>query len=437
MSAPRGGSTRRERVLIAGGAAVSVLTLAALVVFAAGGPDAGRPSSPDARSSAGPATPSASVPTPSATPSPATTPSATPVGRLESVAWWNRKFHRYWRSERPRAMAMSRSADSWDHYNVSYSLDALTAAYQATGDVDYLDDALTMVDNVMASARPSSSLPGSDFRDSFRGWASSQEGGDEVPLYESYFWRYATSLLEVIHQTRRLDGDAAVQRRYAASLAFAQRNIVQKWVHRGAGNAIYRSRTHMAAHWAMIAANLSVLTTDPSLRAQYRRIITSIDRMLPNYPSSLRRQLRPNPKDRDAYFWSDVWGSSSRPGQDVSHGSGVIAYVVTAHDLGIDWTQKDIDRFVELLDRVVWPRNGLVTEFVDGSGTGNGWLADGWVKLGRYDADLQRRIERHGVQNDQFLANGALNAALLLCPTTSPGDAPPACDPPPPPTGAP
>jgi hypothetical protein len=438
MSAPHGGSGRRERVLIAGGAAVSVLTLAALAVFT-GDPGAGRQGGSPARSPAVLATPSAGLPAPSPTATSTVTasPSATPVGPLESVAWWNRKFHRYWRSERSSVMAMSRSADSWDHYELSYSLDALTAAYQATGEVDYLHDALTIVQNVMASARPSSSLRGSEYRDSFRGWASAEEDGDEVPLYESYFWRYATSLLRVIHETPRLDGDAAVQRRYAAVLAFARRHIVQKWVSRGAGTNIYRSRTHMAAHWAMIAANLSVLTTDRSLLAQYRRIITSIDRQLPNYPSSLRRQLRPNPKDRNAYFWSDVWGASSRPGQDVSHGSGVIAYVVTAHDLGIDWTQQDIARFVELLDRVVWPRENRVTEFVDGSGTGNGWLADGWVKLGRYDADLQRRLERHGVQNDQFLANGALNAALLLCPTTPAAKAPPACDPQPPPAGAP
>jgi hypothetical protein len=404
-------------------------------VLAAEGPGARRPDSSPARSPAVAATSSASLPAPTATVT--ASPTATPVGRLESVAWWDRKFHRYWRSVRSREMAMSRSADSWDHYNVSYSLDALTAAYQATGDVDYLDDALTIVQNVMASARPSSSLRGSEYRDSFRGWASARENGNEVPLYESYFWRYATSLLEVIHQARRLDGDADVQQRYAAALAFARRDIVQKWLRRGAGDNIFRSRTHMAAHWAMIAANLSVLTTDRSLRAQYLRIVTSIDRMLPNYPSSLRRQLRPNPKDRNAYFWSDVWGSTSRPGQDVGHGSGVVAYVVTAHDLGIEWTQRDIARFVELLDRVVWPREDRVTEFVDGSGTGNGWLADGWVKLGRYDADLQRRLERHGVQNDQFLANGALNAALLLCPTTPAGNAPPACDSPSAPTGTP
>jgi len=427
QTTPRG--PRRRRPLVIGAAVVAALSLAAGGVIAGQAHERGRPAgSPGAGQVAPPSTtpePTAAEPSPAETASPP----PQPVGRLESVEWWNRKFHRYWADVRPREMALSRSADSWDHYSAAYSVDALTAAYQATGDTAYLDDALRMVENVMASSRPSSSLPRSQYHDAFRGWASSQEGGKEVPLYESYFWRYATSLLRVIHQTPRLADDAAVQRRYRAVLAFAQRNIVRKWVQRGASSAVYRSRTHMAAHWAMIAVNLSAVTTDPALLAQYRQIITSIDRRLPNYPSSLRRQMKPNPRDRNAYFWNDVWGSSARPGSDVSHGSGVIAYVVTAHDQGIDWTQQDIARFVELLDRVVWPRKGVVTEFVDGSGTGNGWIADGWVKLGRYDPDLQRRLEQHTVQNDQFLANGALNAALLLCPQTSgTANAPPACD---------
>ena len=363
---------------------------------------------------------------PSGAPSASGPATAKPLGRLEPVSWWDGRFGEYWRSERPKAIQLSRSADSWDHYSLSYSVDALAAAYQATGKRTYLDDAMTLVENVMATARPSTSLPGSDFKDGFRGWASAQENGGEVPLYESYFWRYATSLLVVIHQTPALDDDGTVKARYRRILAFAERNVAQKWIDRGARNTIYRSRTHMAAHWALITLNLSLLTSDPQRRAQYQAVYTAVDRGMPNNGgASLRGQLQPNPKDGQAYFWSDVWGSTSRPGQDTSHGSGVIAYVVGANRQGVEWTSADLTRFRALLGQVIWPRESLVTEFIDGSGTSNGWLADGWVKLGRYDPDLQRRLERHGVQNDQFMGNGALNAALLRCKPGATG--PPAC----------
>jgi hypothetical protein len=51
--------------------------------------------------------------------------------------------------------------------------------------------------------------------------------------------------------------------------------------------------------------------------------------------------------------------------------------------------------------------------YVDGSGTGTGWFADGFVKLGRYSAAVQQRLERHPVVNGQFIANMALNAKIL------------------------
>jgi hypothetical protein len=53
--------------------------------------------------------------------------------------------------------------------------------------------------------------------------------------------------------------------------------------------------------------------------------------------------------------------------------------------------------------------------FVDGSGKGNGWFNDGFMKLGRYNAEIQKRLETHSVgRGVQFYGNGALNAHRLL-----------------------
>lgn len=348
----------------------------------------------------------------------------TGTGPLRSAAQWASLFDQFWQGERSTQEALSRSRDSWDHYELSYSVDALTSAYLATGRREYVDEALSLTENVVASAVRSASLPNSQYHDAYLGWASKQESGEEVPLYESYFWRYGTRLLRVIHATPALAEDPALQPRYARLVAFAERDVFEKWYRRGPDDNIYRSRTHMAAHWAFIAMNLADITTNPADRTLYRTVQARIDK-------ELHGQLIANPRDPGAYFWSDVWGSCRQPGQDVSHGNGVIAYVADAHDQGGAWSDADVARFVRTLADVVWPTEGPGSAFVDGSGEGNGWFSDGFVKLGRYDAALQRRLETHQPANDQFYANGALNAAILLCHGSAGESQPTAVEPPP------
>ena len=199
---------------------------------------------------------------------------------------------------------------------------------------------------------------------------------------------------------------------------------------------IYRSRTHMAAHWALIALELSQITTSADRRQAYLETVRAIDTDLPNGPSSLREQLRLNPRYPTAYVWSDEWGKTGGRAQDVSHGNGVIAYVVVANEATSDWTDLDMRRFVATFTLAVWPatpRKGQPegADSVDGLGTGNGWFSDGFVKLGRFDPVLQQRLETHDVgRSVQFLANNALNVSILACRGIAPSAAPrttPAC----------
>jgi hypothetical protein len=159
--------------------------------------------------------------------------------------------------------------------------------------------------------------------------------------------------------------------------------------------------------------NLSLVTEDPARRTRYRQVVDNIDLHLPDVHASLRGQMRRNPVEPTAYFWSDVWRSARRPGQDVSHGNGVMAYVVEACDRGWTWTTDDMAAFSALLTKVVWPGGRRYAAYVDGTGSDNGWFSDGFVKLGRFDAAVQRRLEDHQVVNLQFAANMALNARIL------------------------
>lgn len=109
-------------------------------------------------------------------------------------------------------------------------------------------------------------------------------------------------------------------------------------------------------------------------------------------------------------------GSDPRP----AHGNNLIAYLVEAEEVGIEWTRDDMKKLCRLLDTIIGT-NGYA-EYVDGSGSGSGWFNDGFCKRGRYDANLQRRLEAHTVgRGTQLYGNGALNAFHLLTP---PGNTP-------------
>ncbi len=331
---------------------------------------------------------------------------------LKPVSHWAEVFLRGWSYQAENSLPLTRSKDSWDHYEVSYSVDACVAMFRATGERRYLDRALEFVENVAGSAAVSSKLPRSSFKDNYLGWVSAQTD-DEVPLYESYFWRYGTGLLAAMRENPAVYGDTGYRGRYDRLLAFAEKNVFEKWHSRGPEDTVYRERTHMASHWALIALNLSRVTTDAGRRKRYQTVIADVDQHLPGHTGGLRQQMRRNPAEATAYFWSDVWGSAQRPGQDVSHGNGVMAYVVEARDHGTFWTKTDTAAFASLLTRVIWPGGTTYRGFVDGSGADNGWLSDGFVKLGRTDPAVQQRLESHQVVNDQFAANMALNARIL------------------------
>jgi hypothetical protein len=289
--------------------------------------------------------------------------------------------------------------------------------FRATGNRQYLDRALLYVDNVVASARPASAMKTSQYHDRYLGWVSNNKDlrrrGTEVPLYESYFWRYATTMLRVIRNTPAVYNDPTYRAHYDRLLSFAEVNIFDKWYSRGADDNIYVSTTHMASHWALIALDLAHLTTDPKRQARYQTVVDNIDLHLPNVSSSLRQQMVRSPVDGSAYFWDATWGSFRRPGQDVSHGNGVVAYVVESADQGGNWTRTDMSRFLAILTTVIRPHDGIFPAYVDGSGSDNGWISDGFVKLARYSADAQQQLEQYPVANDQFIANMALNARIL------------------------
>jgi hypothetical protein len=363
---------------------------------------------------------------------------AAPPTTLRTVMDWEQGVLEFWDDEQqygnPWFVEHSLSGDSYQQYYVGYGVEGATALAQATGKAIYLKSALEYSANLVATAVVSSSLPASQWQDSYLAWPSSRSGhvGEEVPLDESICWRSITRMLTVIRDTPAWYGDPAIRSEYDALLEFSEVNIFEKWYMRDVAQSpqfqdIYRARTHMASHWAYISLNLSRLTTSAMRRTRYQEVLDNIDvGVMPVWGSSLRDQMIIHPDNPDAYFWSDVWGSYQLPGSDVFHGSHDIDFITEAHDAGVEWTATDIQRFVVLLDKIVWPTNEELAKYVDGSGlqeldTMAGMA--GFCKLGRYDPSLQQRLDsfldapgRRSYVTIEAYGDRALNARRLGVP---------------------
>lgn len=360
---------------------------------------------------------------------------ATSTTGLRTVAQWQALFDGQTSRDYPIYLKLSQSTDSWDYYNLAFGLDAYVAMFRATGQTKYLDTALLLVNNVIASAKASTSLGSRAFHDAYLGWVSnrSDAAGQEVPLFESFLWRYVMQMLWSIKTNPTVYAQSKYLTQYQSVLAFSEKNIFDKWYNRGAGPGgggsagypnMYRQNTNMASHWAYISMLMSRMTQDSMRRSRAVTVETNIDTKMPVYGSSLRQQFLHNPSVPAAYEWNSYWGYkngvTAANVQDVPHGSAEVAYILEAYKLGDYWTSTDVTALSHTLTDVIWRANGTYAANVDGSGAGNGVIIDGFMKLGRYSTAIQQRLENYsGSMSDNnycvidFFANGALNAKFL------------------------
>jgi len=323
---------------------------------------------------------------------------------------------------------LSLSKDSWAFYKLAYSLDAHIAMFQATGKTVYLDRALELINNMKNGAIPSSQLPHSQFKDKYLAWANHsneelKDDGLEYPLYESFCWRYVTSLLKILKGSPDIINNKKYANQYSDILSFTEANIFDKWTSRGAGY-IYRSNAHMTSHWARISLDLWLITG----KTKYKKIFQDFD-------ISMRSQIQVNRKTFGAYTWDTQWNKSTPMArlakisnsslpvqiQDISHGNAIVGYIIEAYDAGIDFNKSDIDALIVTFNKVVWKDEGSSSMYIDGTGQGYGRFVDGFMKLGRFSLPLQRRLENYNFgpssvynRRNQFYAYGCLNARILL-----------------------
>jgi hypothetical protein len=289
---------------------------------------------------------------------------------------------------------------------LSYGLDALQAMFQTTNSTIYLDDAIVLINNVLQRSKISDEIPGNSFKlkDKYKSWIAEIPGEQsyelEDPLSESYFFQYVTKLLRDISLNRNVFNEKKYQLFYYHTLNFIETNVWDKWESRGLrlGDKyvyILRSRTHMASHWAYIAADLSVLTTSLSRKLDYRNVVNLYNANLENNFVKYNQYI----------LWNSTWNKSfsitddtARIIQDVAHGNQVVAYLIEAYELQLWKDSGSIVRLVNTVKEKLWnPANCTFKDNIDGStfdslesknSSSGSFQAAGFVKLARFDRSL-------------------------------------------------
>lgn len=331
---------------------------------------------------------------------------------------------------------LSNSKATDDMQSLSYGMDAILAMFETSEDVTYLDDAILITNNVINRAHVTKNIPGNKFKlkDNYKGWIGEIPNEDmyqqETVLSEIYLFQYVTRLLKDIHNNPGIYSKHKYRKFYKSTLQFVETDVWDKWRERGIRyngdkfNYILLGRTHMASHWAYIAAELYFLTSNQSRRREY----FTLDSL---YNNKLENNFK---KYEDYISWNQTWDSSINQEediiQDVSHGNLVVSYIVEASDLGL-WKDTDaIQRLIFTLKEKLWDRKDCsFRDNIDGSmfkkgykGSVGSFQADGFVKLTRYDqtlfsiyeqfVDCSRFLTSWG-QYGQLFANLALSQKLL------------------------
>jgi hypothetical protein len=366
-----------------------------------------------------------------------------------------------------------------DKYNLANYIDAYATMYDATNDNKYVDIAIGLIINVMDSATILNTNPvlqstyhvDDNPQNFYQGWIygdGCQVGPDcnyfdEGVLDEVYLFRYVTKLLRLMKknglQTTRL-----YYTQYHDILEFTETHIWDKWYKRCYENTpqrwVYLETTHMASHWAYLGLNLYYLSAQNN--CQYIEVFNNISHKGFPHKTSINDNPLYNIKgaslrgqdDFDSilyqnFSWKNfTWDQIADVNtikeykQDVSHANAVVALIDESNLLGMHWNREDIGDLIKFTKNKVLTYNpiGFTDNFLlnnevcpnqppetipptiyayplcYGEEHTGKFQSDGFIKLGKYDCELQKAYEIHLSIMVSYLPHlSTLNTYAQLC----------------------
>jgi len=319
-----------------------------------------------------------------------------------------------------KQMSNDKEISSYQLMNFGKNIGGLIAMYRATDSIKYIEEALLLTERIIKQTQRGKDILENPkiFKDDYLGWENKNEDFDkhpnggrdkrEIPLFESRFLRYVAEMLYIVKNDTQLKNDKSIYEKTERLIQFLKINGWQKWYVRGENQKpgcypfLFRSRTHMTSHWAIVALYLEKLSNDKDEKKQYRDFLNL-------YNQQLKSNLRLT-KD-NAYIWNMTWDNPWPFGtecnkkeeneiiQDVDHGNHVVAYIIAAYELGDEnWTKQDVQRLCNTVKYILYDKKNIrffagldqnyKIAFADGIR-----MSDGFQYLSRYDKEVYNLFE--------------------------------------------
>lgn len=298
-----------------------------------------------------------------------------------------------------RLLKFSDEGNSYHFMHLGPMIDALTIMYENTSDEEYLKSADKIITNVLAKSQrnPQSYLSWKAYS---KDPAYKTVNGKEWKIFEAHFFRYVAAYLYVISKNKGNIKEDSIMKNGERYLAFLEKNVWEKWyVKYGKRiDSFLGSRTHMGAQWAQIALYLSRVTQNSETKSRYLE-----------YLKLFNSRLKNNLKTEDgAYVWKSNWNDGRTIIQDVAHANHVIEYIVSAYELKSGWDREDLEAFSRTFVRFIYDdSSNKVYSNIDGTGKLKFVnLSDGWMKLARFNGELNNQIQQYIAANYKDVASG-------------------------------
>jgi len=312
---------------------------------------------------------------------PAIPPEGAAVGKADAGDL--RRLAREWRAARPSLRRDAASGSMETYYFLSYKLDALLAACEATHDEEMARFLIGCARSMMAAGKDRDG-------DGFLDYA-----GEKNISQRWKGWRPVARLARVLKagfHEKEFEAPAD------GILAFVEKHVIGK----SRKEFEAASRRDFAGETAHIVANLGEILVDAYIatgKKEYRALAE-------RYARAVVRQMR---RVDGAYVWNQVIGdrelrtrlSGTVDGShvsDTSHGGELISFVEVAYRAGIGFSDVDIAAYIKTVTGNLWRDTGKpLHDFVDGkdwegSGGPGRWgthMEIGWLKLGMFSAKVR------------------------------------------------
>jgi|GEM_PF-4706523 len=320
----------------------------------------------------------------------------------------NREHNRY------LTMAETSGRNGWNLYNLQLPMDGVLSMYEATGDVEVLDRAIEYTTLVMESAHVIEN--GHYERDGFLDWEAISGGRPQSKrwgnmLYDFQYGSMMSRLARIIHEDPTLAEHEDVQEFGDRLTHFVDEQIVFKWLD-ARGQRDWLESFFDRGYWSDKATHITTLCNNMT---QIMGAASSCDGAHLTLGEQFKNLLVV--QDDGVYLWGQYdpfVGGYFNLAPDTNHENRVATMISQLGADNVVFDETDIEHLGKTFTERIWNRRtdwedgASVQEspwfhnyidgsdeqyrnyiYTEGSEGMNGFIFDGWVRLGEFVPEVQ------------------------------------------------